>query len=241
MLWALILPVVAAFDRGDHDEVAREGAKLGAAGLAPLLRSDRADAAIEAAASAPDGYELLVDLAAVAGGWDRARAAPAARVAAHIADAMDDATERDLPDDALAAAQDAWAAIARAPDRWADVRVHALEVAAHVARARHAGLGYDLAAFLHDPDPEVRRAAIELVPAPLPADLLAPIAAAISADDDDTVALAAAQIVCGELASAPADPIVAAVGDRGLDRIRALVRSHPKSIEAKRCLRYDRQ
>jgi len=247
-----VIPLVAAYDRGDLDEVARQADRLGAAGLATELAGDRADAAIAAAPSAPDAYELLPDLARVAAGWDRTRAAPAARAAARIADALDDAGERDLPDDPLAAAQRDWAALAARADRWTDVRVHALEVAAHVARARHAGAGYDVAAMLADPDPELRRAAAELVPAPVPDDLRAPLAAAVAGDADPVAALAAAQALCGDLASDPPAPVLAALksaaapsAPSGLVRLRTLASTPPESapapalLDAARCLAAD--
>ena len=249
---AAVIPLVAAYDRGDLDEVARQADRLGAAGLATELQGDRADAAIAAAPSAPDAYELLPDLARVAAGWDRARAAPAARAAARIADALDDAGERDLPDDALAAAQRDWAALAARADRWTDVRVHALEVAAHVGRARHAGPGYDVAAMLADPDPELRRAAAELVPAPVPDDLRAPLAAAVAGDADPVAALAAAQALCGDLASDPPAPVLAALrsaaapgAPSGLVRLRVLASAPPDRapapalLDAARCLAAD--
>jgi hypothetical protein len=254
---AVVVPLVAAYDRGDLDEVARQADRLGAAGLAAELAGDRADAAIAAAPAAQDAYELLPDLARIADGWDRARAAPAARAAARIAGALDDAGERDLADDVLAAAQRDWAALATRADRWTDVRVHALEVAAHVARARHAGPGYDVTAALADPDPELRRAAAELVPAPVPEDLRAPLAHAIAIDADPIVALAAAQALCGDVASDPPAPILTALRgattapggatppSTGLARLRAIAAAPPDGapapalLDTARCLAAD--
>jgi hypothetical protein len=218
---------------GDHDELARLGGQAGAGGIAPML--DDADprvvrAGIAAAEAAPDAWELLAPLAKVAGAWDRSLAAPAAHAAARIARTLDTdvAINLELPDDALEARQHLWSAIARRADRWADVRVHALEVTSTLAQARRAtaatdpGLGYDLAGLLGDPDGEVRRAACELVPQPAPASTHATLAATIQHDADDAVAIACAQALCAGLRWDPATPIVVALGDEGATRLRKI-------------------
>ena len=237
--------VVAAHARGDHDEVARQAHQAGAAGLAALIDGDDRAAIVAgtaAAPRAPDAWALLAPLARRAGGWDRSLAAPAAHAAAQIARALDgDGVVRDdVPDDVLADAGRTWLAIATRPadDRWADVRVHALEVAALVAAARAAtaadddppGPGFDLPALLADGDPEVRRAAAELTPMPAPAAWRAPLAAAVADDPSAAVAVAAAQALCAELAQVPrgddgdaaAAAIVDALGDAGAARLRAI-------------------
>jgi len=261
---AALLPVMlasadglaAAYVRGDLDEVARLGGQLGASGLAPLLAGPAAPAAIAAAPAAPDAWELLADLAVPAAGWDRALAAPAARAAAQIARHLDaGGVERaEIADDDLAASQATWLALARRADRWADVRVHALEVVARVAAARAgddpapggaAPPAYDLAGFLADGDPEVRRAALELLPQPLPAPLRPALATAVADDADPAVALAAAQALCADLGfGAPAAPVLTALGGPGLARLRTLVAagapaSQPALLDAARCLAAD--
>jgi hypothetical protein len=204
--------------------------------------------------AAPDAWDLLADLATVAGSWDRSRAAPAARAAARIARQLgpDDAIRGDLPDDALAVRANAWLALARRRDRWADVRVHALEVAARLADARRAtsddaGPGFDLAGFLADPDPEVRRAACELTPVPVPPDQHAALATALAEDTEPAVAIAAAQALCGDLADRrDPRPILDALGNRGIARLRGLLTEAPLGdvpapalVDAARCLRAD--
>jgi hypothetical protein len=244
--------IATAYVRGDLDEVARLGAQLGAAGIAPLLVGPIARAGIAAAPAAPDGWELLLDLATGAGSWDRHRAAPAARAAVAIARRLDadTAIAGELPDDALAARQAAWLAIAERPDRWADVRVHALEVVARLARARRATSttatepGFDLATVLADEDPEVRRAACELVPAPAPPALVPVLAAAVGSDTAPTVVLAAGQALCGELADGAGGRVVLdALGESGLARLRAVIAAPlppdappPAALDAARCL-----
>jgi hypothetical protein len=242
--------IAAAYARGDLDEVARLGAQLGAAGVGPLLVGPIAPAGIVAAPAASDGWELLLELATGAGSWDRQRAAPAARAAVRIARDLDADRARELPDDALAARQAAWLALAERADRWADVRVHALEVVARLAAARRATSttatepGFDLATFLADEDPEVRRAACELVPAPTPADLMPALAAAVTGDAAPAVVLAAGQALCGDLADgAGARPALDALGNAGLARLRAVIGAPlpadappPAALDAARCL-----
>ncbi|MCE9577890.1 MAG: hypothetical protein K8W52_32455 [Deltaproteobacteria bacterium] len=248
---ALMLPLllsgtdaaVDAYQRGDLDEVARMGGQVGAAGIEAMLAA-HPDAALTAAAGATDRAELLAPLASLAGSWDRTRAAPAAATAAAIAAGL-----AQLPVEAedLAETGRAWRALAMRADRWADVRVHALEVAAAIAHATSADdLGYDLA-LLTDGDPEVRRAAAELVPQPAPPAARAPLAAVVARDRDPIVALAAAQALCGDLGFGdPPAPILAALGDAGLARLRALAVDPPTDapgpalVDAARCLAADR-
>jgi hypothetical protein len=251
---AVLLPIllsgadaaIGAYDRGDLDEVARVGGQIGAAGIEAMLAS-RPEVALIAASGAADRVDLLGPLAEVAGGWDRSRAAPAAEVAAEIAAAL---TRGSLvaEGDELVDAGAAWRALAMRTDRWADVRVRALEVAAAVAHATSAdALGYDLAAVLADPDPEVRRAGAELVPQPAPTATRPVLAAAIATDPDPIAALAAAQALCGDLGFGdPPAPILDALGAAGLTRLRALATAPPDDapgpalVDAARCLLADR-
>lgn len=245
--------LVAAHGRGDHDEVARRAGQAGAGTIGPMLADAdpaRVQVGIAAAPAAPDAWELLAPLARLAAGWDRSRAAPAAHAAARIARGLDveSALLLDMPDDMLEARQQAWAAVAAGADRWADVRVHALEVAAALAGARHVtadadpGLGYELAGVLSDDDPEVRRAGCELVPQPAPADALATLGAAIRSDENPAVALACAQALCAGLAWDPATPALTALGDEGAARLRAIARGPLPAVpagalvDATRCL-----
>lgn len=236
-------PLTAAHARGDHDEVARLAGQADAATIAAMLLGDDAAAAqvgLAAAPDVPDPWDLLQPLGRLAASWDRSRAAPAARAAARIARELDAdlALLHDLPDDLLETVQQGWAGIAARTDRWADVRVHALEVAALLAAARSStaaaapGLGYDLAAVLSDDDPEVRRAGCELVPQPAPADSLATLGAAIRGDGDAAVVLACAQALCAGLAWDPATPALTALGDEGAARLRAIARGPLPAVPA---------
>jgi hypothetical protein len=200
-----------------------------------------------------DPWSLLDELAASAGGWDRARAVDATRAALAIVARLDGdaAVEGELPDDVLAGLGARWLGLARRADRWADVRISALEIAARIGRARAAtaaaaGLGYDLGELLAEPDPAVRRAAAELVPQPAPDGARALLVRAIADDREPEVVIAAAQAVCGDVAHDDPAPILAALGGAGLDRLRAVV-SAPGAgalpsgalVDAARCLRAD--
>jgi len=244
----------AAHVRGDLDEVARQGRRLGAGGLAPLLTTGDPTPAILASTAAADGWELLPDLAKAAGSWDRQVAAPAAHAAVRIARRLDAdvAVTAEIPDDALAAAAAAWRVLAQRSDRWADVRVHALEITARLAATRRGtadvdpGIGYDVAALIRDGDPEVRRAAAELLPQPLPADLRAILGEVVASDGDGAVAVAAAQALCADLGSGGDAPAaLAALGPPGLARLRLLGNEPPADVpspalvDAARCLRAD--
>jgi len=153
-----------------------------------------------------------------------------------------------MPDDALETRQHAWSTIGRRTDRWADVRVHALEVTAALASARRAtadddpGLGFDLPELLADSDPEVRRGACELVPQPAPAATHAALAASVRGDADPAVAFACAQALCAGLRWDPASLVLTALGDEGIARLRALAKGPLPDVpggafvDAARCL-----
>jgi hypothetical protein len=213
------------------------------------LRGDRETALAMATAlpDHPDADAALVPLAALAGSWDRALASAAATAAAAIAARLDDtrAIADELADDDLAAAADAWAAVAARADRWSDVRAHAVGIAARLTTTRAATaatappLDAALAPFLADPDPEVRRAALEAIPAPAPSTLVAAAAARVRAEVHPGVRLVAAGIACGD------DPAagLAALGDDGRAALWAAVDGpleHPGAILAlARCLAAD--
>ena len=241
-----------AYQAGDIAGLRRAGA--GREDLAPALRSgDRATVlgAIVAAEAAPDAWVLLEPLADLAGGWDRSVAGPAARAAARISRAFDGdaAILSDVPDERLDAIGAGWRALAARVDRWSDVRVHALEVATRVSRARTAtaeDVVVDTAPLVtaaSDPDPQLRRAALELVPVPAPEVLRAMLVTRISADADPRVKLAAAQALCAAVPD-DAEAVLAALGEPGLAALRAAVASPPESagaalLDAARCLAAD--
>ena len=94
--------------------------------------------------------------------------------------------------------------------------------------------GFDLKVALADPDPDLRAAAVHVVPRPTPPALRDLLAHAVTSDADDKVALGAAQALCGD------DPVAAqaALGAQGIDRIKKLVVAYPKRAtrDANRCL-----
>jgi hypothetical protein len=248
---------VTALRSGASEALEAAGAEHGAAGLADLLAGsgsrESTRAAIAAAHGADDAHLTLMPLAALAAGPDRSLAATAAVTAERIADAFDrdHMMQHDVPADAVRAAMDSWRSVAAATDRWADVRVHALEVTVHLRAALgsdgdDSDVAYDFDALVADADPEVRRAALELLPQPISNDAIATTAALIRDDADPTVALVAAQVLCAGLAfDDDPDPILGAIDDAGMQRLRDLVAntSMPAGalIDAKRCVASDPQ
>lgn len=252
----------SSIEAGDVDEAIRQGQLAGPViverALASRSRATRL-AAIAAAPGVEGRSELLVGLAHAAAGPDRRIAIPAATSARAIARELQRAAERDeLSDDHAAADlvtwRDAWAERALDRERWIELRVLALDVTAAlelaIARARaregeraEPGIGVSIEAALADPDPAFRRAAIEVVPVPTPHGLRATLAAAVVRDTDPRVALAAAQALCADLVADPAAPILDALGEPGLQRIRTLVTLDDAPVavvrDAARCLRAD--
>lgn len=175
LIWASrVALMVAALDRGDLDEVARQAELAGPTAVEHALGShDRAVviAAIVGAPAVEDRAELLPALARVAAANDRRVAIPAARAALAIAR---DFTKRDRPDDVAADDVDGWRAsfeaIARSPDALIETRMIALDVAHALARD---GVGFELAALLADPDPDVMLAAAQIACADHKADVQA--------------------------------------------------------------------
>lgn len=234
----------AALEHGDLDEAARRGAIAGPSvverALADPDRTTRL-AAITAAPLVEDRAELLAALARVAGGPDRRTAIPAAGAARTIArELARQGRPDDLAQDDLATWRGAWAGLAMRSDRWIELRLLALDTAAALDPA---GVGVDLGAALHDPDPAFRRAAATIVPLPAPAASYPALAGAVVADTDPEVALGAAQSLCMSIDEVPR-PVLDTLGAAGLARIRALVTSeHPADRaavrDAARCLAAD--
>jgi hypothetical protein len=257
-----------AVQAGHRSELARLGSRAGARGLRAILiepthqASGRAArlAAVLAAPAAEDAWDLLAPLAAPAAGPDRLLAASASSSAALIATrlhrdwhAIYDA--KDIAPATLATARQSWLDLAADPGRWVDVRVLALETGVSLDRAlllSAGGAGSDaprgsaralvdvLAGFAADNEPALRRAAFELMDAPLEPALRALAGRAVG-DPDPEVALAAAQALCSglDLGAEPA-PILAALDEPARARLRALiaVAAHPPAarIDAARCL-----
>jgi len=236
----------AAVERGDLDEAARQGAMAGPSVVERALASrDRSTqiAGIAAARWVEDRAEMLAPLARIAAGGDRGTALPAAEAARAIAREL---AARDRSDDLapgdLSAWQTAWADLALRGDRWIELRVAALDAAAALDPA---GIGVDLAAALHDADPEFRRAAVVAVRLPAAPRAHAALAGAIVHDVDPLTALGAAQSLCLSLEASPKKPILDALGPAGMARLRALVTAPPTGAaapairDAARCLAAD--
>jgi hypothetical protein len=230
----------AAFERGDIEEAARQGALAGPVVVERALgASDRMTrlAAIAAAPRVEARAELLDALARAAGGPDRRTAIPAAAAARTIAREL---ASRDRPDDIadddVATWRSTWAVLAGRADRWIELRLLALDTAAALDNG---GPGVDLATALRDPDPAFRRAVSSVIALPAPPATHAALATAVVSDTDPGVALAAAQTLCMSFSSArAAQPVLDALGPAGLARIRTLVAGDrtPVARDAARCL-----
>ncbi len=245
-----------AFLAGSTDEVERAARSAGARRLTIALAGAAGDrvlalAAADGAPFAEDAVWLLPALVAAARSPDRPLAVRAARGAARIASALDSSEliMNDVPPDWTRARIHELRELAADSSRWVDVRVSLLEAAAHLRRALEAEAGpadapYDLAAAAVDPDPEIRRAAFELLGSPLAPAQLAIAANAVAADPVPVVAIAAAQAACDGLRFGdPARPVLAALGAKGLPRLRVLVADKALSAGARlgaaRCLAVD--
>lgn len=235
----------AAFLSGDVDEAARKGALSGPAAVEQALRTtDRPTqlAAIAAASIVEDRAELLDALAGVAAGADRRVALPAARAARAIARELASSSPPDdiAPDD-IATWRRLWGQLAMRNDRWIELRMISLDIAAALDPG---GIAIDLGAALQDPDPAFRSAVVAIVPLPVPRALVAPLAGAVIHDPEGEVALGAAQTLCLSLDDAAPRLILDALGPEGLARIRSLARAsrRPHATEvtdAARCLAAD--
>jgi hypothetical protein len=238
-----IVSMTTAFERGDRDEASRQGALAGPVvieeALASPVRATRL-AAITAVPVVEARAELLAALATAASTADRRTAIPAARAARSIArelaqTAADGALPDDLDPEDLATSRALFDSLAGNPNRFVEVRVLALDTVASLAHViEPGGLGFDLRAALGDTDPAVRAVAVQLVPRPTPAAAHVPLAAVVVNEADSVLALAAANVLCGD----EPEPAVVALGTQGLDRIKALVAGKPPRTtrDARRCL-----
>jgi len=232
MSWVLvalasIASMKAAMERGDLTEAARQGALAGPTVVERALASPDRMVRLAAIAAAPlteDRAELLAPLARAAAGPDRRTAIPAALAAAAIAhDLMQHERPDDIAPDDIATWRATFSQLALQTDRWIELRLAALETAAELDPA---GTRIDLAVALADPDPAFRKHAASLVALPLPDAAIAPLASTVVKDVDADVARAAAQALCAD----PTKPILDALGEPGLARIRTL------GGDTKRCL-----
>lgn len=234
-----IATMTAAYERGDIDEASRQGVLAGPAVVEQAFASPSRTTQLAAIAAAPyveARPELLPALANLASNPDRRTAIPAALAARQIAREL---AHHDLPDDIGEDDVMRWRAlfdqIARDQPRFIEVRVLALDTVSSLAQTLvTTSIGFDLAGALHDPDPAFRAAAVALVPRPTPVPLRAPLADAIKNDADSGVALAAAQVLCGD----GRDPALGLLGARGLARVKKLVAGKPlrATRDARTCL-----
>jgi hypothetical protein len=204
-------------------------------GLASPKRSSRL-AAVAAAPMVEARAELLPALATLAASGDRHSSIPAARAARTIArELAHQELADDLGSDDIATWRGAFEALALNTNRYIEVRVLALDTVASLSAVQDpTALGFDLGAALGDPDPAYRAIAIANVPRPTPEAALAPLANTVKNDADAKVALAAANVLCGDSKTA-ALPLLAA---QGLDRIKQLTAGKPARLvrDAQRCL-----
>ena len=231
MLWAHlafaaagIISMKAAMERGDPDEAGRQGALAGPAIVEQALASpDRITqlAGIAAATATEDRAELLDALARLAAGADRRTALPAVRAARTIARELAKKERADdlAPED-VTHWRAAYAQLAADRTRWIELRILALDTASALAPD---GAGLPLDTSLADPDPALRRAALTNLAVPIPVDHRASIAKTIVADADTLVVLTAGQVLCADLAVDPAQPILDALAEPGLARLRTAV------------------
>jgi hypothetical protein len=244
----------AAIERGDIEDAARQGALAGPAVIEQALAAPDRPARLAAIAAAPSASELpagraelLPALARAASRPDRRTAIPAARAAREIArslygHARPPGAAADLPDDLapddVAVWRAAWAKLAARAELWIELRVLALDTAAALDPG---GIGVDLAPALADPDPAYRRAAIALVPTPVPPAMRGALAGAAAGDADPAAALDAAAALCADLVADPPRPILDALGPQGLARLRKLASGGaPAAVRnAARCLAAD--
>jgi hypothetical protein len=254
----------AETDRGDRRrpepvagpvvvDLARLRVRAAAAPTAELERGlaagDRATrlAMIASAPAAATPGDLLDELAIAAGDWDRAIAASAARSARTIARGLAGQDPRavagePLDDEAREAAVVAWRAVAARRDRWADVRVLALDTAVTLAAAGSAPIEVELASLATDDDPSVRRGAVELVAIPTPAAARPWLVERLVHDPVAAVQRAAGQALCADVPR-DAAAVRVALGADGQAAVRALVAAPAPvtaaTLDLARCLAID--
>lgn len=237
------LAAVAAWRRGDELEAARLAHQAGRPALrAGLASRELVEVTVALVALSRQGDPWpLPELAALAEASDPRRSRAAVKVARELvshlgATGPDGAAAEGLDGVELAVARDRWLAVAREPARWSDVRADSLEVAAALGQvawqagepSADADTARALLGFFDDADPALRRAAIELLPAPLGPESSAALAARVTGEREPAVAAAAAAVLCAELAApeaAPA-PTLALLGPAGLAAVQRWARAH---------------
>lgn len=232
-------PLVAAVaGAADPVAIARAASRLSGRQLVEMIGNSRAEtrAVVFAAPFNDEAVAMLSRLSDVAGGYDRSLAVPASRAARQIAGGLDGAAiaAREIPRRHLAEAAVAWHRVARDRSLWADVRIAALEVSRDLTRLLTGDGTRPVIELVADPDPEVRRAALELLASPLPPARVPRVVARLIEDDSDEVALAAAAALCS--GARFGDDVAAALeaaGARGLERIAGLTTDESLSAAAR--------
>jgi hypothetical protein len=230
--WDLLAPLAA--HAAGPDRLLAASAAASAAAIAVALQRDWPDAH-EAQESAPaaliEAEQRWLDVARDPGRWVDVRV---------LALETAVATGRVLRADARPAAPDRPAAPGRPPAS-APPRSPARPPGDAPGDAPGADPAGFLVVFAADAEPALRRAAYELLDAPLADAERALAARAVAGDADADVALAAAQALCSGLGFGddPA-PVLAALDDEARARLRGLVgvAAHPPAarIDAGRCL-----
>jgi|GEM_PF-5089045 len=229
--------LVTAYVAGDADALAEAAGHESPAELDRRLHDNHRLARLSTIAalfSVDDPWPQLTGLAAAATDADRPVAVAASHAASTIARRLNPGVleDRDVNRSAVAAALERFRKLVANQGRWADVRVLALETSTLLGMS----LGDDTTpAFvtnqIKSDEPEVRRAALELLPQPLSKASRAAAAAAVS-DKDDLVAATAAAVMCqGISAGDPPKPVREALGDRGRARVNAFLNAPPPGLE----------
>tara|TARA_R110002096_G_scaffold299503_5_gene494109 strand:- start:18355 stop:19191 length:837 start_codon:yes stop_codon:yes gene_type:complete len=192
-------------------------------------------AALRAVPPDSNGWVAMDALEAAAASPDRALAALAALRASQVVHAVDafDLEEQEIARATLRSYRTAWLAIASNENRWVDIRVYALDVATRL-QALLATFGETAPAplwqpFLSSSDPEMRVAAITLVPESV--DLSKALREFLIGEQPEEVALSAAQRLCGPLREELSD--TPKLDAPALERLQALARATSLPIIAR--------
>ena len=230
--------IEAVAEASDPVAIARAASRLSGRQLEEMIGSSRAAtrAVVFAAPFNDEAVAMLSRLSDVAGGYDRSLAVPASRAAREIAGNLEstEISAREIPRRDLAEATVSWHRIARDRSLWADVRVAALETARDLTRLLTGDGSKPVIELVADPDPEVRRAALELLESPLRPAAYPRVVSRLIEDEVDEVALAAAAALCsGALFGDDMAPVLEAAGESGLERIAALAGDRKLSAAAR--------
>ena len=234
-----------AFERSDSVVLKRAAIASRAGDLVAMLDTDVRRTILAAVIASPhveDSPLVLAALARAAHSSDRSVALAAGRAAMAIVSRHNRTTiaDLDVARGALGDALKTWHALARDDERWADLRVVALEISASLADILAGKPAKPIIELLDDSDPEIRAAAFELLPAPLPEAHVERVARAIAEDKSTFVALTAAVSLCDGLAFGDAPGVASALGERGKLALEKIVLDRdlpgPRRLEAARCL-----